>query len=110
MSSRNQWRALVEQLRPRYRVIAIDLLGYGESHLRRRDTNYRLADEARHVESILARTLLPCETFHLVGHSYGAVVALGLAQRSPRRIDSLTLYEPVAAHLLPPKDPARLDF
>lgn len=110
MSSRNQWRALVEQLRPRYRVISIDLLGYGESPLRRPDTNYRLADEARHVESILAKRLMPCETFHLVGHSYGGVVALALAQRSPGRIDSLTLYEPVAVHLLPPRDAARLAF
>jgi len=110
MSSRNQWRALAEQLRSRYRVITIDLLGYGDSRMRRRDTNYRLADEARHVESVLANALLPCETFHLVGHSYGGVVALSLAQRAPQRLDSLTLYEPLAVHLLPPRDPARLEF
>src|SRR5262245_38652463 len=111
MSSRNQWRALAEQLRPHYRVITIDLLGYGESPLRRRDTgDYCLTDEARHVEGILARTLLPCEKFHLVGHSFGGVVALSLAQRAPRRIASLTVFEPVAGHLLPPRDPARLEF
>jgi len=110
MSSRNQWRALVEQLQSHYRVISIDLLGYGESRMRRRDTDYRLMDEARHVEAILAKTLLPCEKFHLVGHSYGGVVALSLAQRAPQRLSSLTLFEPIAAHLLPPRDPARQEF
>ena len=30
MSSKNQWRALEHELRARYRVISIDLLGYGE--------------------------------------------------------------------------------
>src|SRR5215510_6759789 len=110
MSSRNQWRALVELLRPHYRVITIDLLGYGESRMRRRDTDYRLFDEARHVEGILAKTLLPCVKFHLVGHSYGGVVALSLAQRAPQRLSSLTLFEPIAAHLMPRSDPTWQEF
>lgn len=33
---------------------------------------------------------------HLVGHSYGAVVALVIATRHPRRVRSLTLLEPPA--------------
>jgi pimeloyl-ACP methyl ester carboxylesterase len=78
--------------------------------MRRRDTNYRLADEARHVESVLANALLPCETFHLVGHSYGGVVALSLAQRAPQRLDSLTLYEPWPCTCCRPGIPARLEF
>ena len=31
MSSKSQWRELIDSLRDRYRLIAIDLLGYGES-------------------------------------------------------------------------------
>jgi pimeloyl-ACP methyl ester carboxylesterase len=110
MSSRNQWRTLMESVRARHRVITIDLLGYGESPLRRRTDDYRLADEARHVESILAKLLAPGESFHVVGHSYGAAVGLSLAQRMPERISSLTLFEPMAVHLLPPGDPARQEF
>src|SRR4029077_13322139 len=111
MSSKNQWRALAEQLRSHYRVITIDLLGYGDSPLRRRNTDdYCLTDEARHVEGILAKTLEPGENFHLVGHSYGGVVALSVAQRAPQRLSSLTLFEPIAAHLLPPHDPIWQDF
>ena len=37
---------------------------------------------------------------HLVGHSFGAAVALKLAQRRPDRVRSLTLIEPAAYHLL----------
>ena len=110
MSSKSQWRALMQSLQGRYRVIAIDLLGYGESPPPRRKSDYRLADEARHVERILNRVLLPNEPYHLVGHSYGAAVALCLAQCSPRKLASLTLFEPVAAYLLPPNDPGRVEF
>lgn len=39
---------------------------------------------------------------HLVGHSYGATVALLLAIREPRLVRSLILSEPAAAALLPP--------
>ena len=31
MSSKSQWRELIDSMRDRYRLIAIDLLGYGES-------------------------------------------------------------------------------
>jgi len=110
MSSKSQWRSLMQSLQGRYRVIAIDLLGYGESALRGKDADYRLAEEARHVERILGKLLLPSEPYHLVGHSYGAAVALCLARCSGRQLASLTLYEPVSAWLLPPNDPAREEF
>ncbi len=41
------------------------------------------------------------EPVHLIGHSYGATVALLLAVREPVRIRSLVLSEPAAAALLP---------
>ena len=37
---------------------------------------------------------------HLVGHSYGGAVALRFAVEHPDRVQSLTLIEPVAFHLL----------
>ena len=110
MSSKNQWRALEHELRARYRVVSIDLLGYGDSATPRRDGEYRLADEVRHVERILGMVLLPGEPYHLVGHSYGGVIALQVAQRAMHRLASLTLLEPVAVHLMPADDPARVEF
>ena len=109
MSSRNQWRELMKTLTPGYRLIAIDLLGYGDSPLRRKTSGYELDDELRHVESILEDVLEPDEAFHLVGHSYGGVVALELARRT-RRLLSLTLFEPIAIHLLNPDHCARAEF
>src|SRR5262245_14829614 len=106
MSSSSQWRELVQALSPSYRVIAIDLLGYGDSPRRRRASGYEFADELRHVEAALAGVLAPGERFHLVGHSYGGAVALQLALRTQRLL-SLTLFEPVAFHLLNPEHRAR---
>ena len=104
MSSKSQWRELIESLRDRYRLIAIDLLGYGESAMP--GDSYSLRDEVRLVESVLARELQPGEQFHLIGHSYGGIVALQLAaQERPQRVRSLSLFEPIAFHLLPARDP-----
>ncbi len=67
---------------------------------------YSLRDEVRLVESVLARELQPGEQFHLIGHSYGGIVALQLAaQERPQRVRSLSLFEPIAFHLLPAGDP-----
>jgi pimeloyl-ACP methyl ester carboxylesterase len=99
MSSRHQWRELITDLKASYRLIAIDLLGYGDSALRCSASNYSLAAEVAHVEAVLERELGRDEPFHLVGHSYGGAVALQLAQRT-RAISSLTLFEPMALHLL----------
>ena len=43
---------------------------------------------------------------HLIGHSYGATVALRLALSDPARVASLTLIEPVQFSLLAEDDPA----
>lgn len=48
-----------------------------------------------------ARALLDAPT-HLIGHSFGATVALRLALEAPERVASLTLIEPVQYSLLPP--------
>src|SRR5882672_2567646 len=104
MSSKSQWRELIESLRDSYRLIAIDLLGYGESAMP--GASYSLNDEVHLVESVLARELQPGEHFHLIGHSFGGVVALQLAaQPQSQGLRSLTLFEPIAFHLMPDRDP-----
>jgi len=106
MSSKSQWRELIDSMRDRYRLIAIDLLGYGESAMPSSFECYSLRDEVHLVESVLARELRPGEKFHLIGHSYGGMVALQLAaQAQPQLVRSLSLFEPIAFHLLPERDP-----
>lgn len=110
MGSKGQWRALVERMRRSHRLIAIDLHGYGASPMPAAGQPFTLQHEVQLVESVLRLALLPGETCHVVGHSYGAAVALQLARWNPQRVHSLALYEPVAVHLLPPGHHGRVEF
>jgi len=105
LSSKNQWRALSGVLEGEHRVIAVDLYGYGETPLPKKVAGFTLLDEVELVLSLLDRVLLPGEPFHLVGHSYGGAVALRLCHQAPKRIKTLTVFEPVAFHLLDRGDP-----
>ncbi|HYD59540.1 MAG TPA: alpha/beta fold hydrolase [Noviherbaspirillum sp.] len=105
MGSKKQWRSLIERLRAKYRVIAIDLYGYGETAFPAQTGHFSLNDEVELVRAALADVLAPWEAFHLIGHSYGGGVALRLAFDSPQRVRSLGLFEPTAFHLLPSGEP-----
>ena len=110
MASKGQWRELVERMRRSHRLIAIDLHGYGATPMPERPRPFTLQHEAELVASVLRVALLPGERFHLVGHSYGAAVALQLAQWRPHSLRSLTVYEPVAYHLLPEGHVGRVEI
>jgi pimeloyl-ACP methyl ester carboxylesterase len=99
MSSKHQWRKLIDCMRDRHRLIAIDLHGYGETSQPWSVDCFALNDEVLLVESVLTSVLQSDERFHLVGHSYGGVVALQLAQKHPQRVRSLSLFEPIPFHL-----------
>jgi pimeloyl-ACP methyl ester carboxylesterase len=105
LSSKNQWRALSSVLESEHRVIAVDLYGYGETPMPEKVAGFTLLDEVELVLSLLDRLLPPGEAFHLVGHSYGGAVALRLCHRAPQRVKTLTVFEPVAFHLLGRDDP-----
>ncbi len=90
--SRRQWRRLVAELAGRYRTLAVDLYGYGETSWPADPAAFSIDDEVRLVEHVLDGVAGPA---HLVGHSYGGVVALATAVRRPDRVRSLALHEPV---------------
>lgn len=90
-STSSQWRALMETLAPKFRVLAADTYGAGKSPDWPTDRQVRLRDEMALLESVFARAGDP---FVLVGHSYGAAVALVTAVLQPRRVRALALYEP----------------
>lgn len=88
--SARQYRGLMERLAPNFHVIAPDLYGHGESPAWPGIRRFTIADEAAPLES-----LLPEEPpVHLVGHSYGAAVALRIAAVNRTRVRSMVLYEP----------------
>lgn len=98
-----QWRALAGRLSGRYRVLAPDLYGYGDTAPWPGRGAFSLAREA---EIALAMLELAEEPAHLVGHSYGGAVALHVARLHGHRLRSLVAIEPVAFHLL--KDPSEI--
>jgi pimeloyl-ACP methyl ester carboxylesterase len=89
-SSRRMWQPLVERLAGRYRVVAPDLIGYGESTPWREDLRATDYD----VVATFAREL-GCP-LHVVGHSYGGALALRAALAGGSRVTSLALVEPAA--------------
>ncbi len=96
-SSGRQWRSLTQPLAQDFIFRAPDLLGYGTPGSWGIGARISLDDEAERLSGLLADT---DEPVHLLGHSYGAAVALQMALRWPAQVASLTLYEPVRFALL----------
>ena len=105
-SSSAQWRVLMELLAPKFRVFAVDSYGSGKSPDWHSDRVITLADEAALIEPVLAKAGAP---FALVGHSYGAAVALVAALANPGRVRALALYEPTFFSLIDAEKPAPND-
>lgn len=85
------WKDNVPALAQRYRVIAIDLPGYGKSS-KSDDYAYSMAFFASVVEGVVET--LGVEHPVLVGHSMGGQIALTHALRYPGRARALVLTSP----------------
>lgn len=96
MSSR-QWGRLGEILGRTHRVIAPDLLGSGANPPWPNEKLFDLSEDVDAIEALVEKL---GEPVHLVGHSYGGLLAMKLARRDPSRIRSLTAYDPVAFGVL----------
>ena len=95
LSNGRQWRALAERLQDRFRVLSLDLyMTPGEAGPVVGDFSF--ADDVAFVEALLADH----GPAHLVGHSYGGVVATRAALNRRDQLVSLTLIEPSCFHLL----------
>jgi pimeloyl-ACP methyl ester carboxylesterase len=92
-----QWRELCAALGPSYELAAPEHYGSGVTGPWTGEHVFTLADEAERTINLIDHER---GRIHLVGHSYGAGVALHVALRRPRAIASLALYEPSAFHLL----------
>jgi pimeloyl-ACP methyl ester carboxylesterase len=101
-----QWGSLMARLAPRHRVLAPDLYGAGQTAPWPLPRPRTLDDEADLIEPVLARA---GEPLVLVGHSFGAAVALVAALRQPRRVRALALYEPTLFSLIEQAGPAPND-
>jgi pimeloyl-ACP methyl ester carboxylesterase len=97
VSANRQWRALTEVLKDRYRVLAINLYGYGETTTWSGTSPQSLYAQAQLVLALCEGLGAP---IHLVGHSFGASVALKATSLLGPRVGSLILLEPNPFYLL----------
>lgn len=97
-SSSSQWRGLLDALAPRYRVLAPDSYGAGKGPPMPA-AGYSLRAEVELLEPVFARAGTP---HFLVGHSYGAALALLAAVLHPERVRAVAVYEPMLFALADP--------
>lgn len=96
-ASSYSWRHVIAPLAQKYRVITIDLKGFGDSP-KPRDDAYSVYEQARLVRNFILDNDL--KNLHIVGHSYGGGVALAvsiyLAASNPELQKSLVLMDNIA--------------
>jgi len=96
-ASSYSWRHIVAPLAQKFRVITIDLKGFGDSP-KPRDDAYSVYEQARLVRNFILDNDL--KNLHIVGHSYGGGVALAvsiyLAASNPELQKSLVLMDNIA--------------
>lgn len=83
------WHEQVDELADRYRVVAMDLPGHGESGANR--ASWSIAELARDVQTVVEK--LKLKRVILVGHSMGGPVVVEAARRMPGRVIGIVLVD-----------------
>lgn len=84
----------------KFRMFAVDLLGFGRSP-KPANCLYRVKDHIKMIErSVIEPFRL--NSFHLVAHSMGCIIALALAAKYPTCVESITLVAPVSINSFVP--------
>jgi pimeloyl-ACP methyl ester carboxylesterase len=82
------WRKIVARLRGRFRCIAPDLLGLGDTETPP-EADWSVRSQARMISAFL--DALALDSVHVVGHDQGGAVAQVLAADHPERVRTLVL-------------------
>ena len=87
MMSKEVWNSQIKYFSKKYRVIAIDLYGFGASTGPLRDCKYE--DHALDIRNLLNQ--MKIKKIHLVGWSLGGGIAIKFAHLYPQMVDKLVL-------------------
>jgi len=102
-SGYRQWHQLVTSLQSRYRLIAVNLFGYGKTSSWPGSRPLTSEDEA---ELVAAAVELAREPVALVGHSLGGAVAFEVAAKLFGSVRVLIAFEPILFNHLKTHGPA----
>lgn len=92
MASLHTWQGWVTHLSPHYRIVRIDLPGFGLSEHRASD-DYTPEHAVELIDQV--RAFLALDRFFLAGSSLGGFVSWYYAAKHPERVDKLILIDPV---------------
>ncbi|SGY88403.1 Alpha/beta superfamily hydrolase [Moritella viscosa] len=92
------WKKIVQQLANTHHCISIKLPGHSGMPDPDDFSAPNINTELHIIESVV--TKLTNQPIHLIGHSFGGVVALALALKGSIEIQELTLFEPVSTWVL----------
>ncbi|MDG9930821.1 MULTISPECIES: alpha/beta hydrolase [unclassified Pseudomonas] len=88
-ANRDNWLRMTRHFTERYRVIALDLPGFGESS--KPDASYDVASQTERLHAFI--TALNIEKPHLIGNSMGGHIAALYAARYPDQVSSIALLD-----------------
>ena len=91
------WRPVIAAWHDQFRTVTTSLLGYGGTAERRTADDPDISQEAEILESVVRKA---GGRVHLVGHSFGGLVALAVALRSQVSLASLVILEAPAPEVL----------
>jgi len=91
-----QWRKLIDTLSPKFRVVAPNLYGYGNTTAWSVTKTQTLADQAALIDQFVHNQ----NDITIIGHSFGGSVAMMAALRHRDRVKRLILIEPNPFYLL----------
>lgn len=85
------WNRMIPELSLRYRVLAIDYLGMGDSDKPESGFGYSIEEQAKLVAEMIE--ILDLRGVYLVGASYGSAIALTVASRHPGLVRKVACIE-----------------
>lgn len=98
---KDNWTRVARHLRPHYRVIAVDLPGFGDSDAPM-DAHYRVADQIERLHAFIQA--LGLSRVHLGGNSMGGNIVGTYAAKYPNEVGSLWLISPSGVSQAPPSE------
>ena len=92
------WKKMIERLAVNHRCITIKLPGHGGTPEPKDFSKPTIETELEILSQVISE--VTNEPVHLVGHSFGGVVALAQALKGGLSLSQVTLFEPVAVWVL----------